>query len=217
VNDKFILSVKYKTKIITFNYHLTMNTDSIVANINSLVRLGNDEMEELKSALIQRPFKQGEIIVRGGDTARYLMFVTEGYVMTYYTDEGTDHVIRFAGEGWWVNDFYSIGPAANTLFTTKGLRDGELLVLPRSGLNELLEKYINIERYFRMLFHNSVIKQQMRFVKSNTDTAEERYLEFIAAYPNLEQYVAQKYIASYLGITPEFLSKVRKNLSRKIP
>jgi len=198
------------------DHHLTMNTDIIIARINDHVRPGNEETEALKSALISRPFKQGEIIVRGGDIARYLMFVNEGYVMTYYTDnDGTDHVVRFAGEGWWVNYFYSMGNGPHTLFSTKGLCDGELLVLPRAAHNELLEKYIHIERYFRKLFHHSVINQQMRFVKSYTDTAEERYQEFISAYPNLEQYVAQKYIASYLGITPEFLSKVRKNLSRK--
>jgi len=194
-----------------------MNTDIIIARINDHVRLDHEETKALQSALISRPFKLGEIIVRGGDIARYLMFVNEGYVMTYYTDkEGTDHVVRFAGEGWWVNDFYSMDKEPRTLFTTRGLCDGELLVLPKAAHNELLEKYINIERYFRKLFHHSVIKQQMRFVKSNTDSAEERYQEFIATYPNLEQFVAQKYIASYLGITPEFLSKVRKNLSRKL-
>ena len=199
------------------NHLLKMDTDLILSNINEYVRLTDEETDAVKSALILRPYRHGEIIVRGGDVARYLMFVNEGYVMTYYTDkDGVDHVIRFAGAGWWVNDFYSMDATGNTLFSTRGLCDGELLVLPKAAHNELLGKYINMERYFRKLFHHSVIKQQMRFVKSNTDTAEERYLEFIATYPNLEQHVAQKYIASYLGITPEFLSKVRNNLSRKL-
>src|ERR1700761_7172631 len=117
-----------------------MNTDIIIARINDHVRLSEEESEALMAALISRPFKQGEIIVRGGDIARYLMFVNEGYAMTYYTDnEGTDHVVRFAGEGWWVNDFYSMGKEPQTLFTTRGLCDGELLVLPKAAHNELLE------------------------------------------------------------------------------
>jgi len=193
-----------------------MNSDSILANINNHVRLSNDETEFLKSVLIARPFKQGEVIVKAGDPARYLMFVNAGYIMTYYTDdEGTDHVIQFATEGWWAGDLYSLSKENNTLYSTKGLCDGELLLLPRLAQDQLLANYANMERYFRIQFQNTVIRHQLRFLKSHTDTAEERYREFTETYPRMEQYVAQKYIASYLGITPEFLSKVRKKLSQK--
>ena len=193
-----------------------MNSDSILANINNHVRLSNDETEFLKLVLIARPFKQGEVIVKAGDPARYLMFVNAGYIMTYYTDdEGTDHVIQFATEGWWAGDLYSLSKENNTLYSTKGLCDGELLLLPRLAQDQLLANYANMERYFRIQFQNTVIRHQLRFLKSHTDTAEERYREFTETYPRMEQYVAQKYIASYLGITPEFLSKVRKKLSQK--
>ena len=194
-----------------------MNTNNILTNFNTSVTLNAEETDALLSVLISRPFRQGDIIVKAGDKARYLMFVNEGYVMTYFTDkEGADHVVQFASEGWWAGDVSSLGTEPNTPYATKALCDGELLLLPRPALEQLLEKHISIERYFRIFLHSSVTRHQMRSLENNTATAEERYQKFTATYPNMEQYVAQKYIASYLGITPEFLSKVRKHLSRRV-
>ena len=197
-------------------YQDTMNTNTILANIYQYVQLNEEETAFLESILIARPFKQGELIVRAGDTARYLMYVNDGYVMTYHTGkDGLDHVIQFASSGWWCGDIYSLSKEPNTLFSTKGLCDGELLLLPRLVHSQLLEKYSKMERYFRMLFQHVVIRQQLRFLESYTDSAEDRYTKFINTYPGMEQYVPQKYIASYLGITPEFLSKVRKKIASK--
>jgi CRP-like cAMP-binding protein len=191
-----------------------MNTETILAHINGFVQLDQSETEYLESVLISRPFKQGEFIVKSGETARFMMYVNSGYLMTYYTDkEAVDHVIQFASGGWWAADIYSLSKEPNTLYTTKGLCEGELLLLPRSAQNHLLENYIKFERYFRMVFQHSVMRQQLRFVESHSLSALERYHSFVTKYPGIEKYVAQKYIASYLGITPEFLSRVRNNPS----
>jgi len=193
-----------------------MDSSLIRSNISRYVALDDREIEFLESILIPRPFKQGELIVKGGEQARYLMFVNSGYLMTYYSDkDGADHVIQFAAAGWWAGDIYSLSKEPYTLYTTKALCDGELLLLPRPAQHQLFENYNKFERYFRLVFQNSVIKHQLRFVESHTQPAEQRYLLFTATYPNMEKYVAQKYIASYLGITPEFLSKVRKKLLQK--
>jgi CRP-like cAMP-binding protein len=193
-----------------------MNIDTLLSHIRQYVQVQSDEADFLESALISRPCKQGEIIVKSGDPAHYLMYANIGYLMTYYTDKnGTDHVIQFAGQGWWAGDIFSMSQETHTLYSTKALCDGEVLLLPRLAQEQMLEKYIRMERYFRILFQKGLLRQQLRFVESNTDTAEERYISLIKTYPNLEQHAPQKYIASYLGITPEFLSKIRKNLSRK--
>lgn len=194
-----------------------MNTDIILTNINSQVTLSDQETEFLKSVVIARPFKQGELIVRAGDPARYLMFVNSGYLMTYFTDaEGKDHVVQFATNGWWAPDLYSLSKEPNTPYSTRGLCDGELLLIPRLSLDQMFRVCANMDRYFRIQFQNTVIRHQGRILKRHTAPAEERYQEFIDTYLRMEQYVAQKYIASYLGITPEFLSKVRSKMARKI-
>jgi CRP-like cAMP-binding protein len=193
-----------------------MNSAIMLAHINQVVPLDREETAFLESVLIPRPFKQGELIVKSGEPARYMMYVNSGYLMTYFTDKnGTDHVIQFASDGWWVGDIYSLSKEAHTRYTTKGLCDGEVLLLPRLAQNQLLERYIKFERYFRITFQNSVLRHQLRFIESHSNSAEERYQSFITTYPNIQQYVPQKYIASYLGITAEFLSKVRRKLAKR--
>lgn len=172
-----------------------------------------EEIDFLEGALISRPFKQGELIVRSGEPARHLAYVNAGYTVTYFTDpRGNDHVIRFAAPGWWTGDTHSLSQESVTPFTTKGLCDGELLLLPRLAHQQLLDRYLKFERYFRQLFQTALVRQQLRFVEGHSVPADQRYLKFQASFPGIEQYLPQKYVASYLGITPEFLSRVRKSL-----
>jgi CRP-like cAMP-binding protein len=191
-----------------------MNHELLVSHIDQSVRLDPSEKVLLESMIIERPFKQGELIVRSGEPARYLLFVGEGYVMTYFTDNtGEDRVVRFAGKGWWSPDIYALSDESKTAYSTKGLGEGLALLLPRPAIHQLLTGNVKFERYFRILCQNSLIKQQRRMLESYSATADERYIAFREAYPSIEQYVPQKYIASYLGISAEFLSKIRKQIA----
>jgi CRP-like cAMP-binding protein len=192
-----------------------MNQELIVSNIRQYISLDAPEIEYLSSVLIPRPFKQGELIVRSGEPARYLLFANAGNLMTYYTDaDGVDHVIQFASEGWWSGDVYSLSDEPVTRYSTRGLSTGEVLLLPRLAHQQLLASYPKFERYFRIMFQKSLLRQQLRYIEAHATSAEERYRSFARSYPTLVQEVPQKYIASYLGITPEFLSKVRNKLAR---
>src|SRR5665213_42635 len=143
-----------------------MDSSSLLAHINLAVHLSKEEVAFLESILIPRPFKQGETIVKSGDTARYMMYVNSGYLMTYYTaPDGGEHVIMFSRDGWWSGDIYSLSADPTTIYTTKALTDGELLLLPRPALDQLFEKYPKFERYFRIFFHSSVIRHQSRLVE----------------------------------------------------
>jgi CRP-like cAMP-binding protein len=191
-----------------------MSSPLLLTHVNQFIALNQEEIVFLDTAFIARPFKQGEIIVRNGEPARFLAFVNSGHTITYYTDEeGTDHIIRFAAAGWWSGDLHSLGNELTTQFTTKGVSDGELLLLPRLTQHVLLDRYPKFERYFRQLFQTALLRQQLRFVESHSVPAEQRYLNFQETFPTIEQYIPQKYVASYLGITPEFLSKIRKHLA----
>jgi len=190
-----------------------VNTTAVLSYINQYTPLNKEETAFFESVLIPRPFKQGEVIVKAGDTARYLMFVNAGYLMTYYTDkDGNEHVIQFARNGWWCADLYSLSEDPTTIYSTRTLSDGELILLPRSAQEQLFEKYPKFEKYFRIIFQQSVIRNQWRLIENYSADAETRYQSFVARFGGVEQHVAQKYIASYLGITPEFLSKVRKRV-----
>lgn len=112
-----------------------MNSELILAHIRQFIALTEEETQFLESVLIVRPFRPGEIIVKSGDAARYLAYVNAGYTVTYFTDqEGNDHVVRFAASGWWSGDVYSLGNEPKTPLTTKGLCNGEFLLLPRPAI-----------------------------------------------------------------------------------
>lgn len=193
-----------------------MDIQLLLAHLKQFIELTQDEIAFLESSFITRPFKQNEIIVRSGEPARYLAYVNAGYTVTFYTDkQGNDHIIRFAAPGWWSGDLYSLSAEPSTPLTTKALSKGELLMLPKLSQNQLLEKYPKFERYFRNLFQTGLMRQQLRFVESHSVPAKLRYLKFQETFPGIEQYLPQKYVASYLGITPEFLSKIRKDLVQR--
>jgi CRP-like cAMP-binding protein len=193
-----------------------MNTVTILSAIQRHVTLTDDETAFFTSLLLPQRVRQGEMIEREGEPTRCFIFVNAGCLMTYFTDkEDVDHVIQFATTGWWTGDLHSFTKQIPSIYTTKGLADSEVWLLPKASMEQLLERVPRFERYFRIIFQNSLITQQHRIIQSYSATVDERYLQFREKYPSLEQYVPQKYIASYLGITPEFLSKVRRRLMEK--
>lgn len=193
-----------------------MTTATILSAIQRHVTLTDDETTFFTSLLLPQRVRQGEMIERNGELTRCFIFVNAGCLMTYFTDkEDVDHVIQFATTGWWTGDLHSFTKQIPSIYTTKGLADSEVWLLPKASMEQLLERVPRFERYFRIIFQNSLITQQHRIIQSYSATVEERYLQFREKYPSLEQYVPLKYIASYLGITPEFLSKVRRRLMEK--
>jgi CRP-like cAMP-binding protein len=139
-----------------------------------------------------------------------------GCLMAYYTDsDGVERVLQFATTSWWTGDLHSFTKHEPSIYSTRALVDSEVLLMTVNGLNSLLERVPKFEKYFRILFQNSLVAHQQRIMQSISFTAEQRYESFRERYPTLEQFVPQKYIASYLGVTPEFLSKIRRRLMSK--
>jgi CRP-like cAMP-binding protein len=139
-----------------------------------------------------------------------------GCLMAYYTDsDGVERVLQFATASWWTGDLHSCTKLEPSIYSTRALVDSEVLLLRWDGLNTLLERVPKFEKYFRILFQNSLVSHQQRIMQTLSFTAEQRYEAFRDKYPTLEQFVPQKYIASYLGVTPEFLSKIRRRLMSK--
>ena len=191
-----------------------MDTSGIFAQFERHITLDEKEKLSIRSLLIPARLKQGEFVETVGKVTSNFIFVNSGCLMTYYTDaEGTDHVIQFAMAGWWTGDLHSFTKEEPSIYSTRALADSEVFYLPKTDMEALLQKFPKLERYFRILFQNSIVSHQHRLIQNLSVTADQRYENFSKRYPSLEQYVPLKFIASYLGITPEFLSKIRRKRS----
>lgn len=193
-----------------------MDTSGIIAQLERHIPLEEKEKLFFSSVLIPARLKQGEFAETAGKVTTSFMYVNSGCLMSYFTDaNGHDHVIQFALNGWWTGDLHSFTKQEPSIYSTRALADSEIFYLPKNDMEQVLEKIPTLERYFRVLFQNSIVAHQYRIIQNLSVAAEERYDQFQQRYPSLEQYVPLKYIASYLGITPEFLSKIRKRRSER--
>jgi len=189
---------------------------SILAAIEKHITLDDVERAALLSSLESRSLKSGDVIARSGEQTQHFIFVNIGCLMTFFTDtDGVEHVLQFATASWWTGDLDSFYKHTKSCYTTRALVDSEVFLLTLPAFESLLERVPKLEKYFRILFQNSLVTHGRRITEINSYTAEERYEAFREKYPTLEQFVPQKYIASYLGVTPEFLSKVRRRLAHK--
>lgn len=188
----------------------------ILAAVEKHISLNDMERGAFLSALSSQTIKTGEFIARAGEPSQHFIFVSSGCLMSYFTDpDGVERVMQFATAGWWTGDLHSFTNSVPSIYSTRALVDSELFLLTKVDMESFLEKVPKFERYFRILYQNSLVAHQHRLIQAYSATAEDRYQTFREKFSSLEQYVPQKYIASYLGITPEFLSKIRRRLMEK--
>jgi CRP-like cAMP-binding protein len=186
--------------------------DLILKNISRFITLTPEEQQYFTSSLRVKRLKKKQYLLQEGDVARYDYFVNKGCLRTYTIDEkGQEHVVQFSIEDWWTGDMYSFLTQKPARYTIDALEDSELLCLERSALEELYIKVPKFERFFRLLLQNAFVSLQERIIASLSQPADERYCTFIIKYPNMEKRLPLKQIASYLGITPESLSRIRSS------
>lgn len=194
-----------------------MDFELILKNISRFINLDKIEVDLFISFLQTKHFKKKEFILRPGDICKYEIFVNKGCLKNYTIDDkGVEHVGMFAIEDWWTGDMHSFITQTPCTCFIEALEDTEVLLISKQNLETLYESVPKFERFFRILFQNSLVTQFQRINQNIAYTAEERYLNFIKKYPKLEQRIRQKQIAGYLGITPEFLSVLRKKMAKKI-
>ena len=182
--------------------------------INEKISITDQEWEICKSLFIPKKLRKRQYLLQEGDVCKYTAFVEKGMLRTYTVDEkGAEHILQFAPEGWWLSDLSSFLTNEPSMFNMDALEDSELLLITNASRNELLQKVPAFERYFRILIENHLISTQKRLMGSLTETAEEKYAKFINTYTDCTQRVPQHMIASFLGITRETLSRIRKQMS----
>jgi len=193
-----------------------MNHERIIKNINRWIKLSEEEIDFFTSKLNFRKIRRRQYILQEGDICRHYTFVNKGCLRLYYVDiNGVEHILQFAAEDWWIADIGSFYNETPTELYIDALEPTEILQIGKPDLTEAFVNYPSFDRVFRVMIENAFVALQKRVLQNISSTAEERYLTFAGSYPNLVNRIPQTQIASYIGITPEFLSKIRKNLSRK--
>lgn len=182
--------------------------------INEKVNLTEQEQEICSGFFISKKLRKKQYLLHQEEVCKYTAFVQKGVLRSFMIDDkGNEHIIQFAFEGWWINDMYSFLTSEPSTYNIDVLEEAEVLLLTKSANEALLETLPKMERYFRILSQNALIAMQKRVLGSLSNTAEEKYIKLLSTYPDILQSVPQHMIASYLGVTPETLSRVRKQIS----
>ena len=189
---------------------------SILQNIAKHVSLTSEEETLFLSKTATKFVKAKSILLSSNEIAKHTYFVNSGILRSFnINDNIIEHVLHFACEGWWIGDMYSyISQKPGNLFI-EVLEDAEVAIITKENQQELYFQIPKLERFFRILAENSLVSHQERLMDNLSLTAEERFEKFCTKYPTLIQKVSQKKMASYIGVTPEFFSKMKSRLLRK--
>lgn len=190
--------------------------NNILQNIARYVSLSEVEKEKLIAIIRTTKIKKRQFIDQPGYVCKYRNYVVKGAFRSYFIDsDGKEHTVQIAIEDWFVSDFYSyITQTPATLFV-EALEDSTIFQMTYEDIEGLCKEIHGLSEYFRVSTEKAFAFSRKRALSNLSMTAEEKYLELLERYPNIVRRVPQKVIASYLGMTPEFMSKIRKNLSSK--
>jgi CRP-like cAMP-binding protein len=190
---------------------------SLFKDFEEILPLTFEESEVIKRKIVKSIIKRKSLILKEGQVCRHYTFVQTGCFKMYgIDDKGFSHNIQFAAEGDWIADMGSFYTQTPSKLHIEALEDSEIYQINQPDLYWLFEEVHKLNRMFKVISENKFVEIQNRVLQNFSSTAETRYLSFLAQYPQLSKRLPNTQIASYLGITPEFLSKIRKRLSKKI-
>ena len=182
--------------------------------ITQYVQLTPDEESTLLSKIKVKKFLKGQFVVQNGEICKYENFVLSGCLRSFYIDnDGLEHVIMFAVENWWTADLGSFITQKPSDLNVQCLENSEIIQIHYNDLQKLYFEIPKLERFFRIIIQKAFVAAQKRIVSNFSMDATDRYIQFREQYHDIEQRVPQYMIASYLGITKEFLSKIRNKLT----
>ncbi|PWA09125.1 Crp/Fnr family transcriptional regulator [Flavobacterium laiguense] len=177
--------------------------------------LTDNEVELVKSALLPKKLRKKQYLLQEGDVCKYFAFIVKGAMRQYSVDDkGIDHIVYLSIENWWVGDRESFVMLTPSVYNIDAWEDSELLLITRADLLNLLSQVPAIAEMARLMDERNFIAMQRRLNASISFSAEKRYGDFANSYPDFMQRFPQHIIASYLGITKETLSRVRKQISK---
>lgn len=183
---------------------------------NEKVTLSKEEEDLIKQYLTPKKLRKKQYLLQEGDVCKHFAFVEKGALKAYVVDDaGTESIVQFALEGWIISDLYSFLTGEPATYNIDALEDAELILISKSAHEELLQRLPKYETYIRLQITGAYIALQQRLTSIISLPLEERYKNFLARHPNIAQRVPQHMIASFMGLTPETLSRVRSRMSSR--
>lgn len=186
-----------------------MTTGLLLDHIARHVQLSEEEQALLISFVQFKKIKKKQFLFQEGEICTAAVFVTSGLLRLYGIDKnGFEHILQFAPPGWWIGDINSFLTQKPGTLNVDAIEDTEIIVIQKTDLDRLYTAVPKFERFFRILAEKSLATCQHRIINNLSLSAAERYNSFCELYPSLIQSLSQKYVASFIGVTPEFLSKM---------
>ena len=192
-----------------------METEPLIEYFNRILPLDDGEKSAVDKFFKERRVKRRQFILQEGDVSRHNTFVLEGCFRMYFVDEkGKEHNLQFAVENWWIGDIGSFHSEEPSKLYIEALENSVILQIKKEDQLKLYVDYPKFNRIFRVFTENALVSSQRRILQVISSTAEERYLDFLKLYPYFFNRISNVQIASYLGVTPEFLSTIRKKIAK---
>jgi CRP/FNR family transcriptional regulator, anaerobic regulatory protein len=194
-----------------------MTHDLVLKNVAKHILLSEDEVLYFVSLLRMKQVQKRTILLKEDQACKEINFVHSGTLRAFYkTKEGKESTIMFAIADWWITDMFCFINQQPAMLNIEAVENTFIFQLLKDDLEKLYNKVPKFERFFRIIMQNAYIREQLRIIENLSLSAEERYNNFLGKYPHIVKQVTQKQIASYLGITPEFLSTIRRIKKNKL-
>lgn len=192
-----------------------MNIEPLIHYFSKFLPLEEQEIAFLASVIKERKVRRRQFILQEGDVCKYNSFVIEGCFRMYLVDEnGKEHNLQFAVEDWWIGDIGSFHSEQPSQLNIEAIENSVILQIKKEDQLRLFVEHPKFNRIFRVFTENALVSLQRRVLQNISSTAEERYLDFMERHPFFFNRISNVQIASYLGVTPEFLSTIRKRLAK---
>lgn len=192
-----------------------MNTKPLIDYFNKILPLDDEEKAFVEDVFKEKRIKRRQYILQEGEICKHNTFVLEGCFKMYFVDyNGKEHNLQFAIENWWIGDIGSFHSNEPSKLYIEALENSVILQIKKEDQLKLFVEYPKFNRIFRVLAENAMVGLQKRTIQNISSTAEERYLDFLKRHPQFFNRISNVQIASYLGVTPEFLSAIRKKIAK---
>lgn len=179
------------------------------------INLSNQEKEFIRQRIEIVTVKKDEILFKQDDIIDHQYYVFDGCLRTYHIDEnGKEHTLQFAIKHWWISDYIAYFGDNKAVLNTECIKKAKLFKISKENFEAIYKFSPKIEHLFRQKLEKALVRHEKRILANLTNTAKERYLAFLNKYPDIEKHIKNYHIASYLGITTESLSRVRKDIAK---
>ncbi|WP_040251725.1 Crp/Fnr family transcriptional regulator [Psychroserpens mesophilus] len=190
--------------------------NTVIYKVFKDLNFSQAEIKIIEAAMEKIVLKKGVILIQAGDNVDAMYFILDGCLRTFYIDsQGKEHTIQFGINDWWITDFTAFFTESKAIMNLEVLRDAIIYKISRDAREYMFAQIPKTETFIRKKLENAYAAFQKRILSNLSQTATERYLNFISTYPNIEKSIKNYHIASYLGITTESLSRIRKELAKQ--